>query len=321
MSVTPTLEVVRPGIVTTAQDAGRPGYRAFGVPPSGALDIDALRLLNTLLDNDRHEAALECLYGGIVLRVKQGTARCAAACADARIRAVNGTERQVPAWTTFLAREAEMIIVDAPRNTAAAYLGFSGGMDADLIMQSRSTNIPAGFGGCNGRSLKRGDTIALRAAAESGSEWHYRMTPTLDRPDSLRVMKGPQHDWFDDAMLQRLFDGDYAVTPASNRAGIRLEGEPLVATRGHDLLSEGVASGSIQVPGSGQPILLIGDHPTVGGYPKIATVISADLAAAGRLRIGGRVRFTPVDEKEAARARHVRRETFGHIASSRARVA
>jgi allophanate hydrolase subunit 2 len=152
--------------------------------------------------------------------------------------------------------------------------------------------------------LQVGDTLPLRFDQPSGrAEHRYPLTPKLHAPEMLRVMLGPQSHRFERIWIDTFLDSDYSVSSRSDRSGLRLEGPALRHVGGYDSTSEGVAAGSIQVPGSGLPVILIGDHPTVGGYPKIATIISADLAAAGRLRIGSRVRFQAVSEGDARAAR------------------
>jgi allophanate hydrolase len=180
--------------------------------------------------------------------------------------------------------------------------------------------VRGGLGGWHGRALQAGDTLPLNRSAATRAERRLPHAPKLAAPSVLRVQPGPHLDRFAPHALHAFLDGDYTVTPASDRSGLRLEGAKLDHAGEYDLLSEGVVSGSIQVPGSGQPVLLVADHPTVGGYPRLATVISADLAAAGRLRIGGRVRFVAVDAAEATRARVDADERYAATAASIERV-
>jgi len=172
------------------------------------------------------------------------------------------------------------------------------------VLGSLSTTLHASLGGFHGRALRAGDELELALGAPSArGDYHAPLADKIKAPACLRVMTGPQDQSFGPDAIRLLANSMYAISPASDRSGIRLEGARLKHRNGHDILSEPVATGSIQVPGSGQPIILLADHPTVGGYPKIATVISADLAAAGRLRIGHNVGFTVVDEMTARRAR------------------
>lgn len=302
--MTTHLEILRAGIHTTIQDRGRPGYRALGVPASGALDAETLELVNALLGNPGNTGALELLYGGIAVRARNGALRFALGCATGRIERPDGSQHDVPAWHTAVLGDDETLTIDAPGRTAAAYLAVAGGFAIAPVLGSMSTYVAGSLGGWQGRPLQRGDRLPLAATnvARAGERMLTREhVPAA--PSQLRVIAGPQHTRFRGDALDALIATPYRVTPSSNRTGLRLDGALLQHDEGHDLLSEGVATGSLQVPGTGLPVLLLADHPTVGGYPKIATVISADLAAAGRLRIGSDVRFTLVDAAAARAAR------------------
>lgn len=306
--MTTTLRVVRAGIHSTVQDAGRPRYRALGVPGSGALDAVALRLVNAVVGNPADSAVIEMLYSGMTIELSGGTARIAVGGAMAVIER-NAAALALPAWHSALLHHGDRVRVAAPSQTAAAYLAVEGGYAIPAVLGSASTYVQGHLGGHQGRALRAGDELALaQPLALARHERRYATPPELVQPPVLRVIPGPQTAQFTDDALEELLSAPYRVAPASNRSGLRLEGPALQHTSGHDVLSEGVATGSIQVPGSGQPVLLIGDHPTVGGYPKIATVISADWPAAGRLRIGSPVRFALVDEATAVAARRAQRE-------------
>jgi biotin-dependent carboxylase-like uncharacterized protein len=296
--------VLKAGICSTLQDAGRRGYRAYGVPASGALDAVALALVNTLVGNRDDEAAIEMLYSGVSIRVQSGSARVAVAGTDAVVERAAGAREPLPGWQTITLMEGDTLRVGTIGSTAVAYLALEGGFDVPHVLGSASTYLRGSLGGFNGRALKSGDVVAAKVdRATARAESRYSRAPQLKAPAELRVISGPQAERFDQASLRRFVAAPYTVSTASDRSGLRLEGEPLNHVSGFDLTSEGVAPGSIQVPGSGLPVMLIGDHPTVGGYPKIATIVSADIPAAGRLRIGSRVSFRLVDEDEARRAR------------------
>lgn len=302
-----TLRIARAGIHATVQDAGRSGYRALGVPGSGALDAVALHLANALVGNHADAAAIEMLYSGMTVEVVDGSARIAVGGASAVIQRSDRTIA-LPAWQSAVVHAGDRVRIAAPVQTAAAYLAVEGGYAIPHVLGSASTYVQGHVGGYEGRALRAGDELALsQAQPHAQCERRYATLPELVQPATLRVIPGPQMEQFAGEALERLLSSPYRVTPASNRSGLRFEGAALEHVAGHDLLSEGVATGSIQVPGSGQPVLLIGDHPTVGGYPKIATIISADLPAAGRLRIGSSVHFELANEQQAASARHAQR--------------
>lgn len=308
--------VRKPGICSTLQDPGRSGYRAYGVPVSGALDATALRLVNALVGNDPGCAVIEMLYSGMTLELQSGTARIALCGAEvALVR--SGTDRALEAWRSTLLHAGDTLRISTVRESAAAYLAVEGGFDAAPVLGSRSTYIRGGLGGFAGRELRRGDALPLvRDHASARAERRFSRAPQLRAPAALRVLPGPHAHRFEQASLDLFFSAEYRVHPSSDRSGLRLEGPALTHVGGYDATSEGVATGSIQVPGFGMPVILIADHPTVGGYPKIATIVSADIPAAGRLRIGSPVRFIAVDEDAAAHARREAKIALEEIESS-----
>lgn len=296
--------VVKAGIATTVQDLGRAGYRATGVPHSGALDPLSLKLANLIAGNPPGLGALEMLYSGVVLEARGGSLRCALAGAEAAIETAANPPRPLEAYTSCLLRAGERLRVGGIRHSAAAYLAIEGGLAIEPVLGSVSTYPRGELGGWHGRALRSKDELPLiKPSAAPRPERRLRLAQPLAAPRVVRVMTGPHEARFTRESIETFLSAEYVVASASDRSGLRLEGPALRHAGGHDVLSEGIAPGSIQVPGSGLPVVLIADHPTVGGYPKIATIISADLAAAGRLRIGSRVRFAPADANEAARAR------------------
>ena len=316
------LRIVKAGISSTVQDAGRVGCRAYGVPSSGALDRVALSLVNALAGNDPREAAIEMLYSGISARVEGGSVRAAIAGANALVERTDGSRLELPSWQTATLHDGDVLRVATITRSAAAYLALEGGFDVPQVLGSASTYTKASLGGFGGRALKPRDV--LRAKLEKALdriESRYAQPLGLASPAELRVMRGPQTEHFEEGALRRLAAAPYVVSTSSDRSGLRLEGETLRHVGGFDLTSEGVAPGSIQVPGSGLPVILIGDHPTVGGYPKIATIISADIPAAGRLRIGSRVSFRVVDEEQALEARRQAKREFEATLASVCEVA
>ncbi|HWI15425.1 MAG TPA: biotin-dependent carboxyltransferase family protein, partial [Burkholderiales bacterium] len=237
-----------------------------------------------------------------------GTARVAVACADAVIER-KGQPSTLPAWHSAMLHAGDRLRISAPRHTAAAYLAVEGGYAITPVLGSAATYVQGDLGGHCGRPLRTGDVLNLvQQESLAQPERRYARPLHLAQPAVLRIMAGPQLDHFTDAALERLVSAPYRIAPASNRSGLRLEGPAIEHAAGHDLLSEGVATGSVQVPGSGQPVILIADHPTVGGYPKIATLISADWPAAGRLRIGASFRFALCEDRAAGAARREQRE-------------
>jgi biotin-dependent carboxylase-like uncharacterized protein len=309
--MTAAVRVLSPGLMTTVQDLGRTGYQHLGVAVSGALDPVSLRAVNALVGNPPGAAALEAAYVGPTLLVQTESVRFAVVGANATVEVLPGKDapsgRRYPSLRTIVAKRNEVIRIGAFADSAVLYIAVEGGLAIDPVLGSASTYIRGGFGGWQGRALAVGDCIPVRqSAAAAGGE---RQLNGLDLrpPERYRAMLGPQDELFSAPAVAALFASEYVIEPDSNRMGLRLAGPRLGHVRGFDIVSDGIAPGSIQVPGNGQPIVLMADRQTTGGYPKIATVVSADLPALGRARIGTRIRFEriTIEEAHALRRRHV----------------
>ena len=288
------LRVLEPGLHTTVQDLGRTGYQAIGVPVSGALDGFGLRLANALVGNPPGAPALEILLTGPALEVAVDSARIALAGHGAGSSIDGDKSWVVGAGESVTLPRGAVFRVIAGRESACCYLAVEGGIAVPLVLGSASTYVRAGLGGFEGRALRRGDVVQLTIArAPEREELRLPMPPqAADRP--IRVVLGPQQECFTEEAVATLLAGEFRVSASADRMGMRLEGPPLRHRDGWDIVSDAIATGAIQVPGSGQPIVLLADHQTTGGYPKIATVISADLAAVGRRRPGDLLRFAAV---------------------------
>jgi biotin-dependent carboxylase-like uncharacterized protein len=315
------LRVIAPGLMTTVQDLGRPGYQRLGVPPSGALDPVALRAANLLVGNPATTAALEMARTGATFVVEADSVRVALAGARAEIEPAAGDTRLRlnPLESARLLRGQRLRVVLT--GGAVAYLAVEGGFALAEVMGSLATLIRAAIGGFAGRALRAGDLLPLghRAAAER-EELALPMLPLLAPPGKgakIRIVLGPQDDHFTPAGVKTLLRATYTVTQASDRMGMRLAGPALEHAGGYDIVSDAIATGAIQVPGDGLPIVLLADRQTTGGYPKIATVISADIPALGRLNPGAEVAFATVTVAAAeAAARRLSRDIAamrGHL--------
>lgn len=305
-----TLTVARAGFLTTVQDLGRPGFRASGVSPGGALDPHAMSVANLLVGNDVTAAGLEVTLGTVRLRTEAD--RLMAWCGGEFRVEVSGCE--VPAGRPAVVRGGEEIAV-APHGVGGrAWIAISGGIDVPVVLGSRATDTRSGFGGMCGRALRDGDLVPLGSeSARSArilkklrgrdfatwfapSEW----TQTNAKHRFLRVVKGAEapdsgERW--SAFLHRAF----TVTPESDRMGARLDSTESTHAAVAEIVSEAVTPGTIQVPPNGQPILLLGDCQTIGGYPKIAHVITVDLPGAAQLKAGDTVQFVEVGLADAQR--------------------
>jgi KipI family sensor histidine kinase inhibitor len=300
------IEVIRPGPLATVQDLGRPGLGHLGVPRSGAADAASLRLANRLVGNPESAAGLELTLGRAVLRFA-GPAHVAVTGAPAAITVTAGPDsapgsapgggaaRDVRHGSAFWVPAGARMRVGAPGAGLRCYVAVGGGVDVPPVLGSRSADLRSGLGPA---PLRAGDLLPVGppgepppgglALAGEGAP----VMPVPGEPTELRVIPGPRDDWFRPGALEVLCGASYVVTPASDRTGLRLDGPALPRARDDELPSEGVATGALQVPPGGQPILLLADHPVTGGYPVIAVVAAADVGLAAQLRPGARLRFT-----------------------------
>ncbi len=300
------VHVTRSGFLTTVQDLGRGGSRASGVSPGGALDLMALRVANSLVGNDESAAGLEAALGELRLRFEDD--RVVAWCGgNFEVDAASAT---LPAGRPALLHRGEELRAVAPAKGARGWFAISGGIDVPVVLGSRATDVRSGFGGFDGRTLRDGDALPLapmnlplKLATSRFADWSApeQWASTTPRHPYLRVVRGPDAARFDEAALRLLVQTPFSVTDAADRMGLRLEGAPLARSDDEELLSEAVTPGTIQVPPDGNPIVLLGDCQTIGGYPKIAHVITVDMPAAAQLRHGDVVRFAEVSLGDARR--------------------
>ena len=297
--------VERAGFLTSVQDLGRTGFRQFGVSASGALDPFALRVANLLVGNNAAAAALEITLGGLRLHFE-----------DERIVAWCGGEfdvrvgpKSLPAGHAAWVHAGEEVKFGRPQIGCRCWLAIAGGIDVAVVLRSCSTDLRAQFGGFEGRTLRDGDVLPLGTRPGSSplatgiSTWtapHDWASPAKRVP-VLRFIPGVDWNRFNARSLRRLTSEAFAVSPDSDRMGVRLDGPKLERLDNVDLISEAVAPGTIQVPPSGKPILLLGDCQTIGGYPKIGHVITVDLGVAAQLRAGEHARFSEVSLADAHR--------------------
>lgn len=295
------VHVIRPGLLTTIQDEGRWGYQSSGVSVAGPMDPCAHRIVNALVGNARSAASLEITLLGPELEFE-----------DERVVAVGGADFDVtlnnhpmPRNTAWVAPAGALLRFGARHRGARAYLGIEGGLAVPPIFGSRATHLAGAMGGIHGRVLEAGDRLPLGERRRAGGLTR-RGAPVAvegsEQPTRLRILPGPNRESFTAHALEALQSGPYVVEPASDRMGFRLQGPPLAHSGGADIISDATALGALQVPASGQPILLMADRPTTGGYPKIATVITADISAAGQLAPGDALVFVMCGRSEALAA-------------------
>jgi antagonist of KipI len=309
------IEIVRPAMYTLVVDQGRYGQSAIGVPPSAALDRFACAAANRMTGNDASSPALEVIGSGLVLRFDIETA---CAITGAKVKAFLD-DREVKPWTTFMVSKGATLNVKEVLEGFRYYLSFSGIMAVDEVMGSYATNLECGFGGYRGRALAAGDRIEL---TESGLAdiriVPQKYIPGMHPPHKLRVVEGPEAHYFSEDSLKAMFQKHpqnlYTVSNNSNRTGIRLTGEPLVFREGVEksIISEGIMPGTIQIPGDGQPIIMLYER-TIGGYTRVAIVTRADQDLLAHLKPSDDVILEMVSLEEAERLWFVKREKLSHI--------
>ena len=317
MSTPTELEIVSPGAFASIQDGGRRGHRRIGVPWAGVLDRRLMRIANALADRDDNAPVIECFDGGLHVVAHGGAVKLAVA-GDAVVE-VDGPDgrRQIAPWRSVTLADGEQLRIRRLEGGRVAMVAVVG-LDLPPVMGSASTYVRAGLGGVDGRALGPGTRLALAADADPwGSDRVLTQAPETDT-GPIRLVPGPQDDHFSPAALEALVGGEYRVTTEADRMGVRLEGARLEHVGAAEIVSDATVPGSIQVPGAGQPIVLLADAQTAGGYPKIATVIGADLGRLAALRPGQTLRFAAVTAAEGAQiARAAETETQALIAAIR----
>jgi antagonist of KipI len=289
--------VQAPGMFTTVQDLGREGFGPMGVSASGAADPISLRIGNRLVGNLEGAAALEMtLIGGSFSFDRPAMVALTGADFGASLGAV-----PVPTWTSFEVQAGQTLALGASRSGARAYFCIQGGIAVKPFLGSASTHVLSALGGFEGRPLRKGDLVGVGAANSSFQKKSLspRALEYLQPRKLLRVTDGPQSDWFAPSSWKLFCESSFRVTEQSNRMGIRLEGAEISMNFSQEMVTEGVSLGAIQVPPSGQPIILFVEQQTTGGYPKIANTISADLHSLGQLRPRDEIHFERIQLSEA----------------------
>jgi KipI family sensor histidine kinase inhibitor len=288
----PALQVEVGGLLTTIQDLGRSGYRRFGLPQSGAMDSLALRLTNLLLGNSPGAAALEFTAPGPRLRAVRPVA-IALGGAD-HAPALNG--RPLPMWSAFKLRAGDVLAFGAPRFGQWGYIALPGGVDVPAVMGSRSTYLRAKLGGYGGRRLQAGDRIGCARPDEAALlRLAAPLRPRIGGPVVARIVLGPERAYFTEEAVAALLGEAFHASAEIDRAGYRLSGPCLAHRRNAEMLSDGLLPGALQVPAAGQPIVIMADGPTSGGYPKIGAVVRSDLGKIAQARRNEAIRFRAVD--------------------------
>ena len=286
------ISVIKPGLFSTIQDLGRAGYRKDGIIVSGAMDQMALRIGNLLLGNSEELAGIECTLNGPELLFDSD-----------QLIAITGADLSVhmdgkvlKMWRPVLVRKGSVLSFGAAIKGCRTYIAVAGGFDIPRVLNSQSTYLKAAFGGFEGRALKKGDYISFNRDYEGKnpkSNWTVDLNEIypIGSRSVVRIVAGPEYDWFDEQTKQDLMTKEFRLSKDADRMGYRMEGPDLSLNQPKELLSSAVAFGTIQVTGSGSPIVLMADHQTTGGYPRIAQVITVDHSILAQLRAGQAIRF------------------------------
>lgn len=297
-----TIKILDAGLLTTVQDLGRYGFQRYGVSASGVMDEYSAKIANKLVGNKVGEAVLETTLKGVQIEFLQNTA-VAITGGNCDVT-LNGTKIEL--WQSYLVNRGDILKMGICRSGLRNYLAFAGGIDVPIIMNSKSTNLKAKVGGFNGRKLMTGDVLSVGVGSlEAPLTLNKHYIPTYSKDIKVGVILGQQDDHFTEAGIKTFLNETYTVTQESDRMGIRLSsvsGATIEHKNGADIISDGITFGAIQVPGSGQPIVMMADRQTTGGYTKIGNVISSDLAKLAQATPGTKVKFVEYTLEQAVQA-------------------
>ena len=291
-------EVLRPGINTTFQDKGRFGMQHLGVAPSGCMDHKLFLIANALVSNDEKEGVLEFAYQGPLLKLTKGKTKFAIT-GNVLFQIINSKNETINGECnrSYDLDEGDQIDILATRQSAYGYLSVEGGFDVEPFCNSVSTLVRANIGPNEGKKINIKNKIPLKTNRKEKN--NYTVNFSLEKKNVIRILKGPQFDYFSESSKKEFFFKEYKITNLTDRMGMRLEGKVLKNIVSTNIRSEGITKGAIQVPEDGQPIVLLTDHPTIGGYPKIANVISADYDLLVQKIPGTNISFKCIDLQEA----------------------
>ena len=305
------IEIITPGILTTVQDFGRVGVMKNGFTQNGAMDRYSMTVANRLCGNCDSAPVLEMTVLGVTARFTQDTVVCVSG-ADFGAK-IN--DKPIKRNKAYKINKGDILSMGAAKSGMRAYLAVAGGIVGEYVFGSASTNLKFAFGGHFGKKLQSGDVLSIGTGAFPLGEIDKWEIPESEysKDAQLRVVLGPQNEMYTDEDIRLFLSQEYEVNAQSDRMGIRLSGEPLKSKNGMDIISDGIVFGSVQVPNSGEPIILMADHQTTGGYAKIATVISVDLPRASQLSAGNTVRFKSVTVEEAEQEAKKQKRFFDNL--------
>lgn len=291
-------KILNKGLLSLIQGGTRKGFQQYGVPASGAMDDYSLRIANILVGNDEYEACIEALIIGPTIEFHQKS-----------IIAITGGDLgpmlngiRIDMYRSYIVSSGDILSFSGVKNGCRAYIAFGGGIDVPIVMGSKSTYLKGNLGGYKGRELREEDYLKLlKFDGDTNSILPKKYIKEYDKEIMLRSIMGPQDNMFDSKNIKTFFNSIYEITNECDRMGYRLSGDKINHLNGADIVSDGIAFGAVQIPGHGNPIIMMADRQTVGGYTKIANVISVDLCKLAQGKPGDKVRFKEVDIYEAHR--------------------
>ncbi|MGF6906021.1 biotin-dependent carboxyltransferase family protein [Fusobacterium sp. PH5-44] len=292
------IKILDAGLLSSVQDLGRYGYQRSGVSTTGVMDEFASRVANKLLGNDENAAVIETTMKGISFEfLNDGAFAVTGGNCETTI---NGTP--IKLWVGYKCKKGDIVKMGICKGGLRNYIAFAGGIDVPIVMNSRTTNLKAKIGGVNGRKLVINDEIEvfpIDLKTVELKKFNEKYIPKYSKEINVRVILGQQVDEFTEKGIKTLFDGQYSITNESDRMGMRLLGEAIEHKVGADIISDGMTIGAVQVPGNGQPIIMMSDRQTTGGYTKIGNVISVDLPVLAQAMPGTKIKFVEINRKDA----------------------
>jgi len=301
------IKIIDPGLLSIVQDQGRYGYQRYGVSTTGVMDEFASRVANRLVENDDNDAVIETTMKGITFEM---TGDCIFAITGGNCETtLNG--KVISLWDSHKGKAGDIVKMGMCRGGLRNYVAFAGGIDVPIIMNSRTTNLKAKIGGVDGRKLIIGDELKIgkkNLSDISLKKFDKNHIPIFSKELEIRVILGQQVDEFTDNGVKTFLNSVYSITNESDRMGMRLLGEAIEHKVSGDIISDGMTIGAVQVPGNGQPIIMMADRQTTGGYTKIANVITVDLPALAQAMPGTKIKFVEIRVKDAVELLRKREE-------------
>ena len=295
-----TIEILRSGIATSFQDKGREHVQYLGIVESGAADLDNYNLCNSILQNNNNETTIEFAYQGPKFLVKNNKCKIVVTgLVNFTITRNNHSVIQGDCYKTYLLEAGDVVDIISVINSVYGYLGFEGGIAVKKYFASTSTNSKSGIGQNEGRKIKNKDQFLLNISVPTNKHYKLEQIPQKNSNKKIRVLEGPQLDYFSNQGIDNFFHSEFLISNTTDKMGMRLVGKKIEHVKSANIKSEGIVKGSIQVPADGQPIVLLTDHQTIGGYPKIAVVISADYNNLIQKPAGSHIVFKKVNLREA----------------------